>query len=63
MWIFKISNLFNFVSKIIEVFEIVFKEFEQEHINIIRDVALLIMHDMMGIFIFLKNNNKKKSLL
>ena len=48
MWLFKIQNLFNFLVKTGSSLKVIFKEFDQPTQKLIKDVALLIMHDLIG---------------
>lgn len=43
MWLFKLSNIFNFIIKIHKNFQIVFTEFQ--NISFMKDLALLVLHD------------------
>lgn len=50
MWLFKISNIFNYIVKIQKSLKIVFSDFDSKTTLIIKEVGLLILHDLVSMY-------------
>ena len=48
MWMFKISNLFNYIVRIGKPLKVVFQDFEASSMRLVKEVALLVLHDVIG---------------
>lgn len=48
MWMFKIINLSNFIGKIVKTIKIAIEDFDPRQSLLLKDLALLVLHDMVG---------------